>query len=183
MINSVQLYANSLTHYENAPSPYLYPVYGLGGLPESFSRLSAIHGGKRGGAMGEPGQRAKPTPPPPPTLLPHPHPHPQGIFMLNRPVDEILFDAEGKAWGIRGGNEVAKANIFVGDPSYFPPAMVQQTGQVSCQPRQGALPARSHPENVASCQAQNSSLRHGPTHDPTRPALTFNAVARVLTAA
>ena len=36
LIEAVQLYANSLTHYENAPSPYLYPVYGLGGLPESF---------------------------------------------------------------------------------------------------------------------------------------------------
>ena len=29
-----------------------------------------------------------------------------GTFMLNRSVDEILFDADGKAWGIRGGNEV-----------------------------------------------------------------------------
>ena len=26
-------------------SPFLYPVYGLGGLPEAFSRLCAIHGG------------------------------------------------------------------------------------------------------------------------------------------
>lgn len=26
-------------------SPYIYPVYGLGGLPEGFSRLCAIHGG------------------------------------------------------------------------------------------------------------------------------------------
>ena len=26
-------------------SPFLYPVYGLGGLPESFSRLCTIHGG------------------------------------------------------------------------------------------------------------------------------------------
>jgi Rab GDP dissociation inhibitor len=26
-------------------SPFLYPIYGLGGLPESFSRLCAIHGG------------------------------------------------------------------------------------------------------------------------------------------
>ena len=35
-------------------------------------------------------------------------------------VDEILFDDNGKAWGIRAGNEVAKADVFVGDPSYFP---------------------------------------------------------------
>ncbi len=26
-------------------SPFIYPIYGLGGLPEGFSRLSAIHGG------------------------------------------------------------------------------------------------------------------------------------------
>lgn len=26
-------------------SPFLYPIYGLGGIPESFSRLCAIHGG------------------------------------------------------------------------------------------------------------------------------------------
>jgi len=26
-------------------SPFLYRIYGLGGLPESFSRLCAIHGG------------------------------------------------------------------------------------------------------------------------------------------
>ena len=32
-----------------------------------------------------------------------------GTFMLNRSVDEILFDADGKAWGIRGGNEVVLA--------------------------------------------------------------------------
>ena len=63
LVNAVQLYSNSLTNYENAPSPYLYPMYGLGGLPESFSRLAAING---------------------------------GTFMLNRDVDEILFDAEGK---------------------------------------------------------------------------------------
>lgn len=25
--------------------PFIYPIYGLGGLPEGFSRLCAIHGG------------------------------------------------------------------------------------------------------------------------------------------
>merc|ERR1712228_72665 len=33
----------SISRYGN--SPFIYPVYGLGGLPESFSRLSAVHGG------------------------------------------------------------------------------------------------------------------------------------------
>ncbi len=26
-------------------SPFIYPLYGLAGLPEGFSRMSAIHGG------------------------------------------------------------------------------------------------------------------------------------------
>lgn len=26
-------------------SPYIYPLYGLGELPQAFARLSAIHGG------------------------------------------------------------------------------------------------------------------------------------------
>ena len=39
----MQLYMESMGKYGD--SPFLYPVYGLGGLPESFSRLCAIHGG------------------------------------------------------------------------------------------------------------------------------------------
>jgi len=42
-IKKIQLYVESLGKYGD--SPYLYPIYGLGGLPESFSRLCAIHGG------------------------------------------------------------------------------------------------------------------------------------------
>jgi len=42
-VRAIQLYAYSLSQY--GKSPYIYPVYGLGGLPESFSRLCAIHGG------------------------------------------------------------------------------------------------------------------------------------------
>ena len=42
-IKKIQLYMESLGKYGD--SPFLYPIYGLGGLPESFSRLCAIHGG------------------------------------------------------------------------------------------------------------------------------------------
>lgn len=42
-ISKMQLYLNSQGRYGD--SPFLYPVYGLGGLPEAFSRLCAIHGG------------------------------------------------------------------------------------------------------------------------------------------
>ena len=43
VIELIKLYAYSVSRYGN--SPYIYPVYGLGGLPEGFSRLCAIHGG------------------------------------------------------------------------------------------------------------------------------------------
>jgi Rab GDP dissociation inhibitor len=42
-INKVKLYASSLAKY--GKSPYLYPLYGLGELPQGFARLSAIYGG------------------------------------------------------------------------------------------------------------------------------------------
>lgn len=42
-IRKFKLYTDSVGKYGD--SPFLYPVYGLGGIPESFSRLCAIHGG------------------------------------------------------------------------------------------------------------------------------------------
>jgi len=42
-IKKMQLYLSSQGRY--GESPFLYPIYGVGGLPESFSRLCAIHGG------------------------------------------------------------------------------------------------------------------------------------------
>jgi Rab GDP dissociation inhibitor len=42
-IEKMQLYLESIGRYGD--SPFLYPLYGLGGLPEAFSRLCAIHGG------------------------------------------------------------------------------------------------------------------------------------------
>jgi len=42
-IERAKLYALSVARYGN--SPYIYPVWGLGGLPEGFSRLCAVHGG------------------------------------------------------------------------------------------------------------------------------------------
>ena len=81
-LKKIQLYVDSLGKYGD--SPFLYPIYGLGGLPESFSRLCAIHG---------------------------------GTYMLNTKVDEIIFK-DGKAVGIRSGEEEAKAPMIICDPSY-----------------------------------------------------------------
>jgi len=92
---AIKLYAYSLERY--GKSPYIYPVYGLGGLPEGFSRLCAIHG---------------------------------GTFILNKGVDEILYDDIGRAWGIRTGDEVAKAGMIIGDPSYFDSSKSRLAGRV-----------------------------------------------------
>lgn len=79
----IKLYMDSIGLYGN--SPFLYPVYGIGGIAEGFSRLSAIYG---------------------------------GTYMLNKNIDEILFDENGKVTGIRSDNEVASAPIILCDPSY-----------------------------------------------------------------
>ncbi|CAE6380005.1 unnamed protein product [Rhizoctonia solani] len=42
-INRIVLYTNSMARY--GKSPYIYPLYGLGELPQAFARLSAIYGG------------------------------------------------------------------------------------------------------------------------------------------
>mmetsp|Transcript_9891 Transcript_9891/g.16631 ORF Transcript_9891/g.16631 Transcript_9891/m.16631 type:complete len:329 (+) Transcript_9891:17-1003(+) len=94
-IQKMQLYLQSVGRY--GESPFLYPIYGLGGLPEAFSRLCAIHG---------------------------------GTYMLNRNVDEILFDGDGKVTGIRSGEETAKAPIVICDPSYTTNDRLKPSGQV-----------------------------------------------------
>lgn len=78
------LYTSSMARY--GKSPYIYPLYGLGELPQSFARLSAIYG---------------------------------GTYMLDKKVDEIVTDADGKFVGVRSGSEVVKAKQVIGDPSYF----------------------------------------------------------------
>ncbi|KAM7519741.1 hypothetical protein LguiB_018703 [Lonicera macranthoides] len=40
----VKLYAESLARFQGG-SPYIYPLYGLGELPQAFARLSAVYGG------------------------------------------------------------------------------------------------------------------------------------------
>lgn len=43
VVNRIRLYVNSMARY--GKSPYIYPLYGLGELPQGFARLSAIYGG------------------------------------------------------------------------------------------------------------------------------------------
>ena len=44
MVTAVKLYSESLARFD-AGSPYIYPLYGLGELPQAFARLSAVYGG------------------------------------------------------------------------------------------------------------------------------------------
>lgn len=92
-IRRIKLYSDSLARY--GKSPYLYPMYGLGELPQGFARLSAIYG---------------------------------GTYMLDKPVDEIVME-NGRAVGIRSGEEVARCKQVYCDPSYVPDK-VKKTGQV-----------------------------------------------------
>ncbi|KAI0316615.1 rab GTPase activator [Amylostereum chailletii] len=80
----IVLYTSSMARY--GKSPYIYPLYGLGELPQSFARLSAIYG---------------------------------GTYMLDKSIDEIVTDADGKFIGVRSGAETVKAKQVIGDPSYF----------------------------------------------------------------
>ncbi|CAL9122547.1 unnamed protein product [Musa acuminata var. zebrina] len=43
-IKRMKLYSDSLARFQGG-SPYIYPLYGLGELPQGFARLSAVYGG------------------------------------------------------------------------------------------------------------------------------------------
>lgn len=93
LIKRVKLYSDSLSMYGR--SPYLYPLYGLGELPQGFARLSAIYG---------------------------------GTYMLDKPVDELVFE-NGRVVGVRSGPDTVKCKQVYCDPSYVPDR-VEKVGQV-----------------------------------------------------
>jgi len=115
MVNRVRLYGESVLRYGN--SPYIYPLYGLGEMPQSFARLSAIYG---------------------------------GTYMLNKPVEQIIYNSNGVVTGVKSEGEVAKCKFVVGDPSYFPDK-VKKIGQVA-----SLICVLSHPvpntNDAESCQ-------------------------------
>jgi len=89
------LYTSSMARY--GKSPYIYPLYGLGELPQAFARLSAIYG---------------------------------GTYMLDKTIDEIVLDSDGKFVGVRSGEETVKAKQVIGDPSYFGAGKESEGGKV-----------------------------------------------------
>eukprot|EP00939_MAST-03C_sp_MAST-3C-sp1_P004430 g4430.t1 len=100
LIEKLRLYAHSLN--QRGKSPYLYPMYGLGSLPEGFARLSAVYGEAIGGAL-----------------------------MLDQPTPEVLFDSTGRAVGIKSGDRAATATVIMGQPHYFPKAKTKVVGKVA----------------------------------------------------
>jgi Rab GDP dissociation inhibitor len=100
-INRIRLYGNSVARY--GKSPYIYPLYGLGELPQGFARLSAIYGGTymlntNVDEIQYDGDKAV------------------GIKATMTGVDpEMKFET--------------KAKMILGDPSYFP-SKVKVTGHV-----------------------------------------------------
>ncbi|KAL5534102.1 GDI1 [Sanghuangporus baumii] len=89
------LYTSSMARY--GKSPYIYPLYGLGELPQAFARLSAIYG---------------------------------GTYMLDKSIDEIVTNADGKFVGVRSGEETVKAKQVIGDPSYFGAGQMKDGGKM-----------------------------------------------------
>ena len=43
VLDKIKLYIDSIGRFGD--SPFIYPIYGLGGIPEGFSRLCAVYGG------------------------------------------------------------------------------------------------------------------------------------------
>ena len=48
--------------------------------------------------------------------------------MLNQDIDEIMFNEAGEAYGVKAGDQMAKASMVIGDPSYFPQEKIKPTG-------------------------------------------------------
>eukprot|EP00656_Telonema_subtile_P043797 TRINITY_DN500_c0_g1_i1.p1 TRINITY_DN500_c0_g1~~TRINITY_DN500_c0_g1_i1.p1 ORF type:complete len:474 (-),score=138.76 TRINITY_DN500_c0_g1_i1:280-1701(-) len=87
----IKLYADSMARF--GKSPYIYPLFGLGELPQGFARLSAIYGGTY--------------------MLNKP--------FLGVELDEEGKFVGVKSTPDEGeGEAVAKAPLLISDPTYFP---------------------------------------------------------------
>ncbi|KAJ1508501.1 Rab GDP dissociation inhibitor alpha [Coelomomyces lativittatus] len=93
-VQRILLYTLSVLRY--GKSPYIYPLYGLGELPQAFARRSALYG---------------------------------GTYMLNKPVEQIVYDDQGGFVGVTSEGATVKASMVIGDPSYFP-TKVNSVGKV-----------------------------------------------------
>ena len=82
--------------------------------------------------------------------------------MLDKKVDEIVYE-NGVAIGVRSGDEVAKAKMIIGDPSYFP-GKVRRIGKVirAICLLQHPIPNTDNADSVQLIIPQNQvARRHG----------------------
>jgi Rab GDP dissociation inhibitor len=103
-VNRIRLYVNSMARY--GKSPYIYPLYGLGELPQGFARLSAIHGGTYmlNASVDE-------------------------VLYENGKVSGIKATMKERDESGEGMKFTTKAKKIIADPSYFP-EKVKITGYV-----------------------------------------------------
>ncbi|XP_065051083.1 LOW QUALITY PROTEIN: rab GDP dissociation inhibitor beta-like [Rhopilema esculentum] len=97
-VKRIKLYYTSLSMYGS--SPYIYPLYGLGELPQGFARLSAVYGGTY--MLNKPSKEIVTDE--------------NGVFIGVKSVSEVE-------------EEVARGKMVIGDPSYFSDR-VKKVGQV-----------------------------------------------------
>ena len=104
-VQRIRLYVNSMARY--GKSPYIYPLYGLGELPQGFARLSAIYGGTYmlNTNIDEIETDAK-----------------GKVAGIKATMKERSEDAEGMKFS-------TKTKKIIGDPSYFP-GKVQVVGHL-----------------------------------------------------
>lgn len=103
-VQRIRLYVNSMARY--GKSPYIYPLYGLGELPQGFARLSAIYGGTY---MLN-------------TII-------DEIEYIGNKVSGIKATMRERSEDEGGMKFSTKTKKIIGDPSYFP-GKVQVVGQL-----------------------------------------------------
>ena len=152
-VTRIRLYVNSMARY--GKSPYIYPLYGLGELPQGFARLSAIYGGTY--------------------ML---NTNIEEILYENGKVAGIKATMKERSDDAEGMTFSTKTKKIIGDPSYFP-EKVQIVGHLL-----KAICILTHPvpntENSDSAQLiipqSQVGRRHGiPSSPAVLPLYTANS--------
>jgi Rab GDP dissociation inhibitor len=102
LVDRCKLYGESLARY--GKSPYLYPLYGLGELPQAFARLAAVYGGTY--MLNKPVSRI--------------------VYNAEGQACGVVSVGED------GKPAFAKCKQIVGDPTYFPEKSVVKGKVVRC---------------------------------------------------
>eukprot|EP00286_Rhodomonas_abbreviata_P023499 CAMPEP_0181308742 /NCGR_PEP_ID=MMETSP1101-20121128/11637_1 /TAXON_ID=46948 /ORGANISM="Rhodomonas abbreviata, Strain Caron Lab Isolate" /LENGTH=524 /DNA_ID=CAMNT_0023415169 /DNA_START=21 /DNA_END=1593 /DNA_ORIENTATION=+ len=102
LVDRCKLYGESFARY--GKSPYLYPLYGLGELPQAFARLAAVYGG---------------------TYMLH-KPISRVVYDAGGAAVGIVSVGEDKQPAF------ASCKFIVGDPTYFPEKVTKTVKVVRC---------------------------------------------------